>query len=265
MRLALGVEYDGGRYAGWQTQRHAVSVQETLERALARVADHPVAVTCAGRTDAGVHAAGQVVHFDTEVQRDLHGWLLGATSNLPDDIAITWVRPVPPDFDARFSATARRYRYVILSRPTRPGLLHGRVSWTWKSLDAAAMQQAARALVGEHDFTSYRAIGCQARHARRCITELLVRADGRFVYVDVAANAFLHHMVRNIVGVLMAIGAGDAAPEWAAEVLAARDRTAGGVTAPAAGLYMVAVDYPQRFELPDPPAAPVFASPQGPG
>lgn len=265
MRLALGIEYDGRRYAGWQTQRHAASIQQAVERALGRVANHPVAVTCAGRTDAGVHAVGQVVHFDSEAQRDLHGWLLGVTSNLPEDIAVTWVRPVAADFDARFSATGRCYRYVILSRPTRPGLLHGRVSWTWKQLDAGAMQQAAQALIGEHDFTSYRAIGCQARHARRCITRLRVSADGPFVYLDVAANAFLHHMVRNIAGVLMAIGAGEATPDWAGEVLAARDRTAGGITAPAAGLYMVAVDYSSRFGLPAQPAAPVFASPQGPG
>nr|WP_282571234.1 tRNA pseudouridine(38-40) synthase TruA [Methylonatrum kenyense] len=263
--MALGIEYDGGRYAGWQHQRHATSVQEMLEAALSRVADHRVAVTCAGRTDAGVHAVGQVVHFDTDAQRDLHGWLLGVTSNLPDDIAVTWVRQVPADFDARFSATGRCYRYVILSRPTRPGLLHGRVSWIWKQLDAKVMQRAGAALVGEHDFTSYRAIGCQARHARRCITRLQVTADGPFIYLDVAANAFLHHMVRNIAGVLMTIGAGEAAPEWAAQVLAARDRTAGGVTAPAAGLYMVAVDYPQRFGLPPAPPPPVFASSQGPG
>lgn len=265
VRLALGVEYDGRRYAGWQSQRHAPSVQETVEKAISRVADHPVAVTCAGRTDAGVHALGQVVHFDSPSRRDPYSWLRGVTSNLPDDVALTWAQPVAADFDARFAATARSYRYVILCRQTRPGLFHGRVAWTWKTLDAARMQTAARDLLGEHDFTSYRAIACQARHARRCITRLDVIADGPFVYLDITANAFLHHMVRNIAGVLMAVGAGEAGVHWAAEVLAARDRRAGGITAPADGLYMVSVAYPQRFGLPEPPAPPVFASPKGAG
>ncbi len=259
MRLAMGIEYDGRRYAGWQTQRHAPSVQAALERALSGVADQPVNVTCAGRTDAGVHALGQVVHFDTPALRPLHGWLLGTTSALPDDIAVTWVRKVPDSFSARYSAVARSYRYVILSRPTRPGLLQGRVAWTWKKLDAEPMQEAAQTLVGEHDFSSFRAIGCQARHAVREVTLIAIRQEAPFIYLDVTANAFLHHMVRNIAGVLMAIGSGDHPPSWAEQVLRARDRARGGVTAPAAGLYLVAVDYPGEFGLPSPPAPPVFA------
>ncbi len=258
MRIAMGVEYDGRCYAGWQTQRHARSVQEALEGAIARVADHPVTVTCAGRTDAGVHALGQVIHFDTDARRSDHGWRLGVTSNLPDDIAVPWARPVPDDFNARFSATARSYRYVILDRPVRPGLLHGRVAWTWKPLDASRMDAAARCLVGEHDFSSFRAVQCQARHALRELRGISVQRHGGFVYLDVTANAFLHHMVRNIAGTLIAVGAGEQPPSWVDQVLRARDRTAAGVTAPAEGLYLVAAHYPGHFGLPASPAPPVF-------
>ena len=258
MRIALGVEYNGSRYSGWQVQRHAPSVQAALERALGKVADAPVQVTCAGRTDAGVHALGQVVHFDTDARRRMHGWRLGATSALPDDIAVVWAREVPESFSARFSATARRYRYVLLNRAVRPGLLQGRVGWTWAPLDAAAMEAAGRRLLGEHDFSSFRAVDCQSRHPRRCIARLSVRRDGEFVYVDIEANAFLHHMVRNIVGTLMVVGRGERDPAWVEQVLAARDRTRAGPTAPASGLYFVAVDYPPRFALPPPPGPPVF-------
>ncbi len=258
MRIAMGVEYDGSRYAGWQTQRHAPSVQAAVEAAVAKVANHPVAVTCAGRTDAGVHALGQIIHFDTVAQRSPHGWRLGVTSNLPDSIAIPWAMPVREDFDARFSATARSYRYVILNRPVRPGVLHGRVSWTWKPLNAASMQQAGQFLVGEHDFTSFRAVQCQARHARREVRDIAVHAQGDFLYLDVTANAFLHHMVRNIAGTLMAVGSGDRPVGWVRDVLQARDRTAGGITAPAAGLYFVAAHYPERFNLPPRPEPPCF-------
>ncbi|MEX0730890.1 MAG: tRNA pseudouridine(38-40) synthase TruA [Aquisalimonadaceae bacterium] len=259
MRLAMGVEYDGRAYAGWQFQRHAPSVQATLERALGRVANMPVSVTCAGRTDAGVHALGQVINFDTTAQRPLRGWLLGVTSQLPDDIAVTWVREVSAEFSARFTATGRSYRYIILPRVTRPGLLNGRVAWTHRTLDAARMDEAAQVLVGEHDFSAFRAIGCQARHPWREITRISVSRHGPYIHLDVSANAFLHHMVRNIAGVLMAIGAGEQPVDWARQVLDGRDRTLGGVTAPAQGLYLVAVDYPETFELPASPPPPAFS------
>lgn len=259
VRVAMGLEYDGTRYAGWQEQRHADTIQARVEGALARVANEPVRVVCAGRTDAGVHGVGQVLHFDTRARRDPHGWRLGGTTYLPDGIALTWAREVPAEFDARRSALQRHYRYVILNRPVRPGWLHGRVAWTWKPLDADRMQAGAHYLLGEQDFTSFRAAACQAPHARRDVTRLEVTRAGDLVYLDISANAFLHHMVRNIAGTLMTVGSGEREPEWVREVLAARDRTVGGMTAPAAGLYMVAVDYPERFRLPAPPAPPRFA------
>lgn len=256
----MGVDYAGSRYAGWQEQRHADSIQSRVEAALSRVANEPVRVVSAGRTDAGVHALGQVIHFDTRARRRLHGWRLGGTTYLPDDIALPWAREVSPDFDARRSALQRHYRYVILNRQVRPGWLQGRVAWHWKPLDADRMQAAARCLIGEHDFSSFRAVACQAQHARREVTDVrVVRGDGDFIYLDVSANAFLHHMVRNIAGTLMTVGAGEREPDWVAEVLAARDRTRGGMTAPAEGLYMVAVDYPKEFGLPSPPPPPRFA------
>lgn len=258
-RIAMGVEYLGGGYAGWQQQNHCDSVQAQVEAALSRVADHPVQVVCAGRTDAGVHGLGQVIHFDTPARRNMHGWRLGGTTYLPDDIALTWAMEVPSSFDARRSALQRHYRYVILNRPVRPAWLNEQVAWTWKPLDAQRMHQAAQHLLGEQDFTSFRAVACQAAHAWREVTRVDVIREGEFIYLDVSANAFLHHMVRNIAGTLMAVGAGERDPGWVADVLRARDRTAGGVTAPAAGLYMVAVDYPPAFGLPAPTAPPRFA------
>ena len=259
MRLAFGVEYDGSRFRGWQRQERAESVQAVVETALSAIADHPVAVTCAGRTDAGVHATGQVIHFDTDSERPLHGWLLGGNSKLPDAVAFTWARQMDADFHARFSATARAYRYVILSRPLRPALLRSRVTWTYHALDAERMHAAGQLLLGEHDFSSFRAIGCQARHPRRCVNRLSVSRHGDYLYLDVEANAFLHHMVRNIAGTLMLVGRGERPVEWVSEVLAARDRSAGGVTAPADGLYMVKVSYPERFGPMPEAETPVFA------
>lgn len=259
VRVAMGVEYAGTGYAGWQQQNHADSVQARVETALSRVADAPVRVMAAGRTDAGVHALGQVIHFDTPARRKPHGWRLGGTTHLPSDIALTWAQEVPADFHARRSAVHRHYRYVLLNRPVRPGWLQGRVAWFWKPLDAARMQAGADYLVGEHDFTSFRAVACQAAHAHRAVSSIRVQRSGDLIYLDVSANAFLHHMVRNIAGTLVTVGSGEREPEWVADVLAARDRTVGGMTAPAAGLYMVAVDYPERFGLPVPPAPPRFA------
>lgn len=258
MRIALGIEYDGSDFSGWQAQHGCRTVQQTVEHALATVADHAVRIVCAGRTDTGVHASEQVVHFDSDAARSVRSWVLGSNANLPRDVSVRWAQPVADDFHARFEATARSYRYVILSRFTRPAILHRRVCWKHCELDAARMARAAQYLVGEHDFTSFRALACQAKHPVRTIEQLQVHRSGDFYYIDVRANAFLHHMVRNIAGVLLAIGAGEREPEWAQELLQARDRSVGGVTAPAEGLYLVAVRYPSRFGLPDAAAPPYY-------
>jgi len=251
MRVALGVEYDGSGFKGWQAQRPGVrTVQACLERALSRVADHPVSAICAGRTDAGVHGVGQVVHFDTTAVRSARSWILGGNANLPPDLSLIWAREVPVDFHARFSALARRYRYLIFDRPHRSALWHQRATWCYRSLDAERMHAAGQALIGEHDFSAFRAAECQARHPVREIRALTVHRQGAGVVLEVEANAFLHHMVRNIAGVLLAIGAGERPVEWARDVLERRDRTQGGVTAPADGLYLLAVRYPERFGLP---------------
>jgi len=258
VRIALGVEYDGSRYMGWQRQEHGDTVQGRVEAALSRVADHPVDVYCAGRTDAGVHAVGQVIHFDSAAERTMRSWVLGTNCNLPDDIAIRWAQPMTADFHARFSARSRRYRYVIDNRWVRPALHQKRVTWHYHQLDAARMHEAGQALIGEHDFSSYRALGCQAKHPIRDLYELTVTRSGDFIYLDVHANGFLHHMVRNIAGVLMAIGQGERPVNWAAELLGVRDRTLGGVTAPAHGLYFVAAYYDNGVSLPAPSMPPVF-------
>ena len=253
MRIALGVEYDGSRFHGWQAQQPGVrTAQVTLEAALSKVAAHPLRVVCAGRTDTGVHALGQVVHFDTEARRSERNWLLGTNVNLPPDISVTWAREVDSAFSARFSAISRRYRYFILNRTARSAVLAGRVTWVHRPLDAERMHVAGQALVGEHDFSSYRALGCQAKSPVRTLHSLEVERRGDFLVLSVHANAFLHHMVRNIAGVLIAIGKGDRPVEWAAEVLALRDRTLGGVTAPPEGLYFERVEYPAEFEIPTP-------------
>ncbi|MEZ5450419.1 MAG: tRNA pseudouridine(38-40) synthase TruA [Thiolinea sp.] len=258
-RLAACVEYDGFAYCGWQRLGHAASVQEEVERALSAVAAHPVSVVCAGRTDSGVHATGQIIHFDTVAERPLRGWLMGTNTHLPDGIVLRWVQPVSSEFHARFSAQARRYRYVILNRPARPALLQHRVAWLYQPLQAERMHEAAQYLLGENDFSSFRAAGCQARHARRELQAITVSRAGEFVYVDVQANAFLHHMVRNIVGSLLQVGKGLQPPEWLAELLVQRDRNLAGATASAAGLYFVHVVYPQVLGLPDDYELPVFA------
>lgn len=251
MRVALGIEYDGADFRGWQTQQQGVrTIQACLEQALSRVADHPVQVICAGRTDAGVHGIGQVVHFDTRAQRPPRSWVLGSNSNLPADISVVWAQPVPETFHARFSALARRYRYIILSRPFRSALYRRRATWYHRSLDEARMYEAGQYLLGTHDFTSFRALECQARHPVRTVYALEVERRGNFIYIEVEANAFLHHMVRNIAGVLMAIGTGERPIAWAQEVLEFRNRTLGGVTAPADGLYLIQVRYPDAFQFP---------------
>jgi tRNA pseudouridine38-40 synthase len=250
MRYAVGVEYDGSGYAGWQHQGHARTVQQVVEAAFARVADHPVAVVAAGRTDAGVHATGQVIHFESDAARSERAWLLGVNSNLPPDVSLAWLKPVPDAFHARFSALARGYRYVILNRATRSGLLRARATWIHAPLDAAAMHEAAQALLGEHDFSAYRAAACQSRTPMRRVDAVEVRRDGEFVTLEITANAFLHHMVRNVAGVLLEIGRGERPVAWAAEILAGRERAAAGVTAPPDGLYLADVAYPAEYGLP---------------
>lgn len=254
MRIAMGVEYDGAGFHGWQIQVGVRSVQEVLEQALSRVANHPVRVQCAGRTDAGVHGVGQVIHFDTEADRSERNWLLGANVNMSHDVSVTWVKQMPDDnFHARFSATSRSYRYVILNRTTRSALLRSHVVWVHRSLDEKRMHDAAQLLLGTHDFSSYRALGCQAKSPVRTLSEISVTRKDDRVTIEVSANAFLHHMVRNIAGVLMAIGRGEEPVGWAQQVLERRDRTKGGVTAPPQGLYLMRVGYPEQFKIPEPP------------
>lgn len=258
-RVALAVEYLGGQYHGFQTQAGGVpTVQQHLEKALSAVANEAVTLVCAGRTDAGVHATGQIIHFDTRAERPEKAWVLGTRANLPFDIAVRWARAVEPRFHARFSAVSRTYRYLISDRKTYSALTHQQVTWSRKKLDERAMREAGQALVGEHDFTSYRASQCQARSPVRRIEYLHIARRGDLIVLEIKANAFLHHMVRNIVGVLMAIGAGEAPVAWAKEILAARDRSAGGVTARPFGLYLVNVAYPDDFVLPSMAPGPLF-------
>lgn len=256
MRYALGVEYDGSDFLGWQRlsqpgEDGPPTLQGALEAALAFVADSHVDTVCAGRTDAGVHAQCQVVHFDSSAQRSPRGWMLGATSRLPDAVCVRWCVPVADDFHARFSARARRYRYRILNRPVRPALGRQWLSWVRQPLDTAAMHRAAQSLRGEQDFSAFRTVHCQAPHARRELQHIAVERNGDEVVVDVQANAFLHHMVRNIVGSLLEVGSGERPEAWIAEVLASRDRTVAGATAPAAGLVFVGPRYPREWNLPE--------------
>jgi tRNA pseudouridine38-40 synthase len=252
MRYAMGVEYDGSEFLGWQQlgEHGGPSVQATLQEALSSVAAAPVQVVCAGRTDAGVHGECQVVHFDSEAKREPRGWMLGTTARLPASVAVRWCVPVADDFNARFSARARRYRYRLLNRQVRPALHRQTLSWERRPLDAAAMHDAAQALLGENDFSAFRSVQCQALHARRELQWIDVRRDGDLVEIGVQANAFLHHMVRNIVGSLILVGAGERPVEWIAELLAGRDRTLAGPTAPPQGLVFVGPLYPAEWRLP---------------
>ncbi|MSQ67089.1 MAG: tRNA pseudouridine(38-40) synthase TruA [Gammaproteobacteria bacterium] len=250
MRIAVGIEYDGSSFCGWQSQAQGTGVQAVVEAALSVVANEPIVVQCAGRTDAGVHAVCQVAHFDSHSERTPRAWTLGANSHLPRSVSLRWAQVVPEHFNARFSAEARSYSYVLLNRLSRPGLWHGRVSWEHRPLALERMRAAATPLLGEHDFSAFRAAGCQARHPRRTIRRLELTRTGDLVCMNIEANAFLQHMVRNIVGVLVKIGAGERPIDWAAEVLAGRDRRLGGVTAPAAGLYFLRPHYPATFSLP---------------
>ncbi|MEK7991144.1 MAG: tRNA pseudouridine(38-40) synthase TruA [Thiotrichaceae bacterium] len=252
MRIAFGVEYDGSSYVGWQKQKNGLSVQERVEVAIAKVANHPVNVISAGRTDRGVHALGQVIHVDVEVERSAHSWILGTNANLPKDISILWAQAVDDNFHARFSAQARHYRYIITNRLSRPALHARQVTWEYRPLDIVKMQKAAQFLMGQHDFTSYRTVACQAHNPVRTILYLNLSQQHDHIYLDISANAFLHHMVRNIAGVLLDIGSGIKPPEWAKEVLDARDRKQASATAPEHGLYLYKVDYPAPYQFPQP-------------
>ncbi|HIF9432698.1 TPA: tRNA pseudouridine(38-40) synthase TruA [Photobacterium damselae] len=258
MRIALGIEYDGAKYFGWQRQREVDSVQERLEKALAKIANEPVDVFCAGRTDSGVHGTGQVVHFDVNVNRKMAAWTMGVNAHLPSDIAVRWAAEVSDDFHARFTATARRYRYVIYNHALRPAILSSGVSHYHGDLDEKKMHEAGQYLLGENDFTSFRAVHCQSRSPWRNLMHLNVSRQGNYVIIDIKANAFVHHMVRNITGSLIKVGRGEEKPEWIKWLLEQKDRTLAGATAKAEGLYLVDVDYPQEFNLPRVPLGPLF-------
>ncbi|MBS0456391.1 MAG: tRNA pseudouridine(38-40) synthase TruA [Proteobacteria bacterium] len=250
MRIAIGIEYDGASFHGWQRLSHAASVQAEIEAALAFVADGPIDVQCAGRTDAGVHAVCQVAHFDTHVQRTPRGWMMGANARLPPAIGVLWAQPVDDAFNARHGARARRYRYRICNRAVRPSLQRDYLTWERLPLDADAMHRAAQGLLGENDFSAFRSSQCQATHAMRDMQAIAVRRDRDEVIVDVRANAFLHHMVRNIVGSLLPIGRGQRPEAWLAELLHGRDRTRAGPTAPPQGLTFIGPLYPAQWGLP---------------
>ena len=248
-RIALGVEYDGSAFNGWQSQPDGRTVQDVLEAALGTVAAEPVRVHCAGRTDAGVHALCQVVHFDTAAERPDTAWVRGVNANLPSTVAVRWAQPVSEDFHARFAAQGRRYRYVLLNRPQRPALWSRYAGWHHVPMDAAAMQAAAQLWLGEHDFSAFRAAECQAKSPVKTLYRADVQRQGDWIIFDFHANAFLHHMVRNLVGTLVYVGKGAHSAGWAAEVLASRSRDVAAPTFSAAGLYFAGVDYDPAFGL----------------
>jgi tRNA pseudouridine38-40 synthase len=251
MRIALGLEYDGAGFHGWQSQTDGNTVQDLLERALSTVASEPIATVAAGRTDSGVHALAQVAHFDTNAKRPLSAWVRGCNAHLPSALAVRWAREVSSDFHARFSARARRYRYLLLNTPVRPALMYGRAGWHHAPLDVEAMQRALAHLAGEHDFSSFRAAECQAKSPMKTLHQAQVMRQGEYLVFDFCANAFLHHMVRNIVGALVYTGDGRLDPDWMADLLRMRDRTRAPPTFAAAGLYLVGVDYDACWRFPD--------------
>jgi tRNA pseudouridine38-40 synthase len=250
-RIALGLAYDGSAWQGWQTQPHGDTVQDTLEAALQRFTQMAVPTVCAGRTDAGVHAAMQVVHLDTTLDRRLESWVRGVNAFLPDSISVQWAKPVPDTFHARFSARSRTYKYLLWQGRVRPALWAGRAGWCHTPLDLGAMRDAAQALLGENDFSSFRSSQCQARHPVRTLHRLDIRQQGAFVIFDLHANAFLHHMVRNLIGALLQVGQGRQAVPWMRALLQARDRRLGAPTFAADGLYLTAIEYPLEFGLDD--------------
>jgi tRNA pseudouridine38-40 synthase len=255
MRLALGISYHGQAYEGWQSQPSGCTVQDQLENALAQFAAQPVSTVCAGRTDAGVHGLMQVVHFDTDLQREEFSWVRGTNRFLPADIAVQWAKPVPDAFHSRASAVSRRYAYVVLESAVRPSVDAGRVGWVFRPLEVAAMQQAAALLVGQHDFSSFRASSCQARTPVKTITRIAITRRGAYWRFDFEADAFLHHMIRNIMGCLLVIGQRQQPPQWMGQVLAARDRDAAAPTFSPDGLYFLGPVYGPQWNLPSRTAA----------
>ena len=258
MRVALGIEYDGSQYYGWQSQAGLLTVQSVVESALTKLADMCISIVCAGRTDTGVHATNQVVHFDSLNLRSARSWVHGGNSFLPKDVCIKWAVAVPDAFHARYSAVARRYRYIIYNSPNRPAVLRSNVTWQYRALDSLAMAEAGHYLLGEHDYTSFRSAECQSNTPLRHISALQVFRYGELIVIDITANAFLHHMVRNIAGVLIAVGSGKKPVAWVQEVLQACDRRLGAETAPSYGLYLVEVYYPEYFKIVKQPIGPFF-------
>lgn len=258
MRIALGIEYNGAPYHGWQRQQSVTSVQQHVEEALSKIADEPINIVCAGRTDAGVHATCQVVHFDTLCQRPDKAWTIGINRYLPDSIAAKWVQTMDESFHARFSATARRYRYIIYNNRMRNSILAKGVTHIHAELDSELMHEAAQFLVGKHDFSAFRAVNCQANTPVRSLTYISVKRFGDYIVIDVQANAFLHHMVRNITGSLLVIGQKEQPVTWMKTILEGRDRTKAAATAKPHGLYLVHVTYPEEFTLPNHPLGPLF-------
>jgi len=256
--FAALVEYDGSQFRGWQVQNDVETVQQAVELAIGRVADETIRVHCAGRTDKGVHATGQVIHFQTHKQRDSYAWLRGINSNLPKTVSMPWIKEVDNDFHARFSAMARQYRYIFYLRRISPAILKSYVTWEYRNLDVFRMRKAAQYLVGKHNFNAYRSVTCQAKSPIRTIEYINIEQNREFVYFDIKADGFLHHMVRNIAGVLASISCDEQSIFWAKEILESEDRTQGGVTAPANGLYLTKVDYPNEFKLPDTLTLPSF-------
>lgn len=249
-KFAIGIEYSGSAYSGWQQQKHSVSIQQYVQDAIGFVANHPVSLVCAGRTDAGVHAVEQVAHFQSGALRTNRSWLLGSNCRLPGDIRIKWISRVDDSFHARFSAYARSYRYIILNNDVPSALFYERCNWEFRKLDHEKMHDSAQVLLGEHDFSAFRAVGCQAKSACRNIHSIQVSRQGDLIYLDITANAFLYHMVRNITGSLLVVGRGEKPVDWIEELLVGKDRNLAGITAPATGLYLQRVYYPESFNIP---------------
>jgi tRNA pseudouridine38-40 synthase len=250
MRIALGLEYEGRDFTGWQSQADGRGVQDALERALAAIAGVAVRTVAAGRTDTGVHATSQVVHFDTDIARPDTAWVRGVNAHLPAALAVLWARPVAVDFHARFAARQRHYTYVLVNRPVRPALNAGRVGWYHRALDADRMGVALAQVVGTHDFSAFRAAECQAKSPVKTLARAAVGVDGDLLRFDFSADAFLHHMIRNLVGALVQVGAGKEAPEWLGALLAGRDRARAAPTFMPDGLHFCGADYDERFGLP---------------
>lgn len=258
MKVALGIQYNGKQYFGWQRQERVASVQQELEQAISFVANETCQIFCAGRTDSGVHATGQVIHFETNANRPEKAWSFGVNANLPDDISVSWAKIVEDDFHARFSATARRYRYILYCNKLRSAILPEGITHCHLALEHQLMHQAGQALLGEHDFSSFRAAQCQSNTPFRHVHHLQVIRRGEYIIIDIQANAFVHHMVRNIVGSLIEVGAGNQPVEWMSWLLAQKDRTLAAPTAKAEGLYLVNVVYPERFAIPQNALGPLF-------